>query len=247
MQISNLILIFAITLFIAAIHECRDSNSKPNALAPIAREKRRIKFRLPSLRRPPQNIPQRPLQIQAAKIYKNYALQIYGLTILSHVGAIGIYIGFDQWRKSQKSAYEKYTERYIHDSKQVNSVGFEEKIKVNQVVKILGIAADNFDLNFITDNADIAFHMNIRFNERVVVRNSNRGGWSHNEWPNEERHGGFPFEKSKPFEISIKFKENMFKVSVDHENFFDYTYRMPMDQISLFALHGDVTAELGMV
>jgi hypothetical protein len=54
--------------------------------------------------------------------------------------------------------------------------------------------------------------MNIRFDEKVVVRNNNIGGTSYKGWYDEERSDGFPFEKSKKFEITLQFFDTFLKV-----------------------------------
>ena len=62
-----------------------------------------------------------------------------------------------------------------------------------------------------SDDGDIAFHFNPRFEEREVVRNTRVGG----EWQDEEREQGdeFPFEKKDTFEIAINVKDEKFVVS----------------------------------
>lgn len=60
------------------------------------------------------------------------------------------------------------------------------------------------------DGANIAFHFNPRFGERVVVLNSRVGG----AWQKEERKQGdkFPFEKKDAFQIAMNVKEDRFVV-----------------------------------
>lgn len=57
---------------------------------------------------------------------------------------------------------------------------------------------------------DLALHLNIRIQERAVVRNSLIGG----HWGQEERHGSvFPFVPGQGFEILLLAEVNNYKVS----------------------------------
>lgn len=72
---------------------------------------------------------------------------------------------------------------------------------------------DRFGINFKCgrgSGADIAFHFNPRVSQGSVVRNTMQNG----QWQKEEKHGGMPFKKEKPFEIIFLVEESQFKVCV---------------------------------
>lgn len=63
-----------------------------------------------------------------------------------------------------------------------------------------------FKFNLI-GNGNTILHINPRFNENCVVRNSKFGGWGQ-----EERGGGLPFHRGSTFEIIILVEEDKFRV-----------------------------------
>ena len=78
-----------------------------------------------------------------------------------------------------------------------------------------------FTIDFITVDADIAFHIGVRFDENKIIRNSNKGGWGRNEWNNEERDGPFPFRRAQRFGLVINLLLNKFQVCIfNYPSFF---------------------------
>ncbi|XP_023254331.1 beta-galactoside-binding lectin-like, partial [Seriola lalandi dorsalis] len=76
--------------------------------------------------------------------------------------------------------------------------------KVGQTLTVVGVPkpdASNFSLNIGSDEQEITFHMNPRFNahgdENAVVCNSYQGG----NWCEEHREGGFPFQQGEEFKV----------------------------------------------
>ncbi|KAL1765238.1 grifin isoform X1 [Sigmodon hispidus] len=68
---------------------------------------------------------------------------------------------------------------------------------------------DKFEINFITDTGDIAFHIKPRFSNATVVGNAFQGGC----WGQEEVSSVFPLTLGEPFEM---------EVNADTENFHIY-------------------------
>ncbi|XP_041503972.1 grifin-like [Microtus oregoni] len=68
---------------------------------------------------------------------------------------------------------------------------------------------DKFEINFLTDAGDIAFHVKPRFSSATVVGNAFQGG----RWGQEEVSSVFPLTLGDPFEM---------EVSADAEHFHIY-------------------------
>ncbi|XP_054857377.1 galectin-9 isoform X2 [Eublepharis macularius] len=86
---------------------------------------------------------------------------------------------------------------------------------------------------------DIAFHLNPRFNEKAIVRNSQFNG----HWGPEERHlpGGMPLHLGQTFTIWILCELQCFRVAVNGQHQFDYNHRAPnLQQIGQLEIEGDI-------
>jgi hypothetical protein len=83
---------------------------------------------------------------------------------------------------------------------------------------------------------DIAFHYSVRFPDKVVVRNSKRGG----SWEKEEREGKFPFAKDKQFDIVIVSEHDGLQIYVDGEAHSSFANRIPSNQIDGLGIEGDL-------
>ncbi|XP_013097256.1 32 kDa beta-galactoside-binding lectin isoform X2 [Stomoxys calcitrans] len=75
-----------------------------------------------------------------------------------------------------------------------------------------------------TDTKREELHFSVRFDEKVVVRNSHNSKF---EFGQEERHGHFPFVFNQQFKLAIAFTESEFLTAVDGYNFCSYAYRTP--------------------
>lgn len=96
--------------------------------------------------------------------------------------------------------------------------------------------ADRFQVDFIK-GSDIVFHLNPRFSEQTIVRNSNLGGC----WGPEEREGPFPFVHGRRFELKILVEEDMFKVAVDGNHLLEFEHRVGgLEQVTLVRVMGDI-------
>ncbi|KAI1728000.1 galactoside-binding lectin domain-containing protein [Ditylenchus destructor] len=73
-------------------------------------------------------------------------------------------------------------------------------LAVGEKLHITGLAIGDFEVNLVGENEqDIPFHIKCIFDDVKCVRNSMKDG----AWGAEERDGGFPFEKSRYFEMII--------------------------------------------
>ncbi|TMS07455.1 Galectin-4 [Larimichthys crocea] len=85
---------------------------------------------------------------------------------------------------------------------------------------------------------DIAFHLNPRVREGVVVRNSMIGG----DWGQEEREAGMnPFMEGQYFDMSIRCGNQRFKVFVNGQHLFDFFHRVhSFNEIDMLEIEGDI-------
>ncbi|XP_056139873.1 galectin-4-like [Lampris incognitus] len=99
--------------------------------------------------------------------------------------------------------------------------------------------ADRMSINFMVSRSrEIAFHINPRVREGVVVRNSMTRG----SWGPEERELGFnPFMEGQYFDMSVRCGNQRFKVFVNGQHMFDFFHRFqPFTQIDKLEIEGDV-------
>ncbi|KAL0972714.1 hypothetical protein UPYG_G00193820 [Umbra pygmaea] len=104
---------------------------------------------------------------------------------------------------------------------------------------IVPLGANRFCINLMVGGTrDIAFHMNPRVRERVVVRNSMMGG----VWGVEEKEVTFnPFQEGQYFDISIRCGNQRYKVFVNGQHMCDFNHRYQNhSQIDTLELTGDL-------
>uniref|UniRef100_A0A670YZK6 Galectin n=1 Tax=Pseudonaja textilis TaxID=8673 RepID=A0A670YZK6_PSETE len=100
-------------------------------------------------------------------------------------------------------------------------------------------SAQRFHINLKAGN-NTAFHLNPRFDENTIVRNSNLNMC----WGSEERHlpCGMPLMRGQPFTIWIQCEAHCFKVAVNGLHQFEYNHRIHnLLQINLLEVDGDIT------
>ncbi|KAM6163651.1 galectin-9-like [Rhynchocyon petersi] len=98
--------------------------------------------------------------------------------------------------------------------------------------------AHRFHINLRCGN-DIAFHLNPRFDENTVVRNTK----INNSWGPEERNlpGRMPFTRGWSFMVLITCEDRSFKVSVDGQHLFEYHHRIKsLPAINSLEVAGDI-------
>ncbi|XP_059125548.1 galectin-9 [Peromyscus eremicus] len=98
--------------------------------------------------------------------------------------------------------------------------------------------AQRFHIN-LRSGMDIAFHLNPRFNEKAVVRNTQ----INNSWGPEERKlpGNMPFTRGQSFSVWILCEVQCFKVSVNGQHLCEYYHRLKnLPGINSLEVAGDV-------
>ncbi|XP_059390233.1 galectin-9-like isoform X1 [Carassius carassius] len=87
----------------------------------------------------------------------------------------------------------------------------------------------------------IAFHYNPRFDEKVVVRNTNQM----ENWGTEERSGGLPFQRGQPFQVTISCNPHHYNVFVNRKQAHTYKHRFTMlHDIDILEICGDLQLTL---
>lgn len=64
-------------------------------------------------------------------------------------------------------------------------------------------------------NQNFVLHVNPRFSQKCIVRNSKFGSWGQ-----EERHGGIPLKRNDIFEIIILVEEDKYRVTFYFNQYF---------------------------
>lgn len=98
--------------------------------------------------------------------------------------------------------------------------------------------AQRFHIN-LRSGKDIAFHLNPRFDENTVVRNTQINC----SWGAEERNlpRKMPFLRGNSFTVCIKCESHCLKVAVDGQHLFDYCHRLKsLPAINSLEVVGDV-------
>ncbi|XP_055433150.1 galectin-9 isoform X1 [Bubalus kerabau] len=99
-------------------------------------------------------------------------------------------------------------------------------------------SAQRFYIN-LRSGSNIAFHLNPRFNENAVVRNTQING----SWGSEERSlpRGMPFFRGQSFSVWIMCEGHCFKVAVDGQHLFEYHHRLKnLPAINNLEVGGDI-------
>jgi hypothetical protein len=94
-----------------------------------------------------------------------------------------------------------------------------------------------FHINLLTKQGDIALHLNPRFNDKAIIRNTEKDG----EWQKEEREGKFTMQKKEVFDIAIVNEEYSLQILVNGEQFCAYAHRCDPNEINGLQIEGDIT------
>jgi len=100
---------------------------------------------------------------------------------------------------------------------------------------------DRFDINLQCGprmhHDDIALHVNPRFHQHTVVRNSLLSG----SWGPEDTHQQhFPFHAGQSFELLLLADSNHYKVAVNGHHFAEFHFRTAPERVSHLTINGDV-------
>ncbi|XP_027730458.1 grifin [Vombatus ursinus] len=80
---------------------------------------------------------------------------------------------------------------------------------------------DEFEINFLSESGEIAFHFKPRFSNGTLVCNSFQGS----RWGEEEVYSVFPLELKEPFEIEIFSDSEYFHVFIQESKVAQYEHR----------------------
>ncbi|XP_052023575.1 grifin [Apodemus sylvaticus] len=80
---------------------------------------------------------------------------------------------------------------------------------------------DKFEINFLTDAGDIAFHVKPRFSSATVVGNAFQGG----RWGQEEVSSVFPLTLGEPFEMEVSADAEHFHIYAQEQKVLQFPHR----------------------
>ncbi|XP_051061534.1 grifin [Phodopus roborovskii] len=80
---------------------------------------------------------------------------------------------------------------------------------------------DKFEINFLTDSGDIAFHVKPRFSSATVVGNAFQGG----RWGQEEVSSVFPLTLGEPFEMEVSADAEHFHIYAQEHKILQFPHR----------------------
>ncbi|XP_015791540.1 galectin-8 isoform X2 [Tetranychus urticae] len=117
---------------------------------------------------------------------------------------------------------------------------FPSTVSAGFMVYISGrpeLRAHRFAVDLLSGE-DIAFHFNVRFDEKAVVRNSFTSG----DWLKEERHiSYFPFALGVNFDMIILITEQKLMVALNGQHYINYNHQvLPIDSIDSLSIRGDL-------
>ncbi|KAM4696148.1 galectin-4-like [Rhinophrynus dorsalis] len=130
----------------------------------------------------------------------------------------------------------------VHNPMIPFQAAFQSNFTKDHSIVIVGnvaYGAIRFHVNLLNSTSrNIYLHINPRFNEGVLVRNTQEGG----KWGTEERHGSYmPLSPGQPFTMTIKNEGGIFGVYINGPKVFDYVHRLPAKQIDMIEVAGDVS------
>jgi len=98
----------------------------------------------------------------------------------------------------------------------------------------VGNEADRLAFNLVTYEGHIALHINPRFADGIIVRNSLINGI----WGQEERHGSMIFQRGVQYELTIDVLHDKYTVRVNGHFAFAYAHRVSYQEITRLEIQG---------
>lgn len=91
-------------------------------------------------------------------------------------------------------------------------------------------------------SADIALHVNPRFDERRLVRNARLAG----VWGQEESSASwrFPMGRQQPFVLLIYATADVYYIAINGRHYCTYSHRIPLQKVQVVNIQGDVEVDL---
>lgn len=89
-------------------------------------------------------------------------------------------------------------------------------------------------------NQDIMFHLGVRLDEKVIVRNSYAAG----RWGMEERYGKCLIKRDKPFEIVILAEHQYYKIAINGQHLGVFRHHLPLHLVRFVHISTDVPGVL---
>lgn len=89
----------------------------------------------------------------------------------------------------------------------------------------------------VTDNHDVALHLNPRLKENVIVRNTYQNG----QWGDEERNGGSPLKAGCDLTLYIVCEERGYRIFINECEYTFYSHRIPPQSITHLRIKGLMT------
>lgn len=84
------------------------------------------------------------------------------------------------------------------------------------------------------------FHLGVRLDEKIIVRNSFQGG----RWGMEERYGKLLIKKNQPFEIVVLAEHQYYKIAVNGQHLGVFRHQLPLHLVRYLHISTEVPGVL---
>ncbi|XP_044732270.1 galectin-9-like isoform X2 [Chrysoperla carnea] len=128
----------------------------------------------------------------------------------------------------------------------VHSKPLDQPLKTSDVIVIHGTVhndCERFTINLLSAQSsdpthNVILHINPRFEQRYIVRNSRIGG----KWGAEDTTGKFPFilKRGSEFKLHIFVTDSEFLISIDGEHYCAYPFRIPAKKVTHIEVTGAI-------